>query len=104
MRVAVVVAAALGATACSTPHRDTRTADERAQDQAIVERVKTVLRADPNVFADHIDVNARRGVVSLTGWAMSDPELRAVDIDVAAVPGVRRIDDRIEVLDVTLER
>jgi osmotically-inducible protein OsmY len=103
VRGAVVVAVALGATACSTS-RDTRTADEREQDRAIVERAKAMLEADPTVYAAHIDITAKRGVVSLGGWVMSDAESRAAKLDIARVPGVRRVDDRIDVQDATLER
>ena len=102
-RCAVLVAAAFAAIACSTP-RDTRTTEERAQDQAIVERVKAALQADPTVYAEHIDVSAKRGVVSLSGWVMSDPESRQAKADSVAVPGVRRVENRLEVPDITLER
>ena len=103
LRSAVIAAAFLAVAACSTP-RDTRTADERAQDRAIAERVKAALEADPVVYAEHIDVSAKRGVVSLNGWVMSDPESRAARLASASVPGVQRVENKLEVLDITLER
>ena len=101
---AVFVAAALSAAAACSTARDTRTAEERAQDHAIVERVRAALDADPEVYAAHIDVSAKCGVVSLSGWVMSDPESREAKLASTSVPGVQRVENGIEVLDITLER
>jgi len=97
LRAAVWLALAFGAVACSTP--DPRTEEERAADQAIAGQVRGALLADANLYANHIDVNARRGVVWLTGWVTSSEESRAAVRDSETVPGVQRVVDQIEVVD-----
>ncbi len=97
VRAAVGLAAMFGLLACATPNH--RTPEERAADQEVAGRVEDALRADPNVFARHVDVDVRRGVVWLTGWVMSaDEERDAVRIS-KAVPGVQKVVDQIEIDD-----
>jgi osmotically-inducible protein OsmY len=94
---AVALAAVLCASGCSTPDR--RTAQERVADQAIAAQVEAALGADQGVYSQHIDIDARRGVVWLTGWVLSANEEKEAVRTSAAVPGVRRVVDGLEVKD-----
>jgi osmotically-inducible protein OsmY len=98
-----MVAAALGLAACAVPLTpDTRTPQERANDRAIVAKVQTALSADPYLDTDHLTVSARQGVVRLSGLVGDDRDLRAVLRIANAVPGVRGVDDELEIYDFTL--
>ena len=94
---AMLLAAALATFACSTP--DNRTDTERAADRILIERVKAALQADPYANADHVTVDANRGVVRLSGQVGDDSQLRDVLRISQAVPGVRRVDDELEIID-----
>jgi osmotically-inducible protein OsmY len=97
VRVAAALAATLGLIACSTP--DTRTPQERAADRALAARVEAALSADPYTYAGHVDVDAERGVIRLSGQVGDDAELRKVLRICSAVPGVRRVDDELEIIE-----
>jgi osmotically-inducible protein OsmY len=93
----VVLGAALCVLACATTDR--RSAEQRAADQAIAAQVQAALEADRKIYARHIDVDAKDGVAWLTGWVLSaDEEEEAVQTS-AAVPGVQRVVDGLEVKD-----
>ena len=96
LRTASVLAVAL-VVACATP--DTRTAPERAADRVIVSKVEAALAADPYLDTDHMTVSATRGVVRLSGLVADALDLQQVLRICAAVPGVRRVDDQLEVID-----
>jgi len=97
LRAAFVLAIALDLLACSTP--DNRTDAQRAADRSIANKVETALRNDPYLDADHIDVDANRGVVRLSGQVGTDSDLRGALRIAAAVPGVLRVDDQLEIID-----
>jgi len=88
---------AAGSVACATP--DTRNAQERAADLAVAARVEAALLADPYIDAEHVTVDARRGVVRLSGKVGDDRDLRQVLHICTAVPGVQRVDDELEIID-----
>jgi len=97
LRAMVVLGAALCVSACATTDR--RSAEQQAADQAIAAQVQAALGADRKIYARHIDVDANDGVAWLTGWVLSaDEEEEAVQTS-AAVPGVRRVVDGLEVKD-----
>jgi osmotically-inducible protein OsmY len=96
-RAAALAVGALGLFACATPDR--RSAQERTTDGQIVSRVEAALNADPEVYSHHIDVESKRGVVWLTGWVLSANDSRRAVSTTAAVPGVVRVVDGIEVKD-----
>lgn len=97
LRAVVVLGAALCVLACATTDR--RSAEQQAADQAISVQVQAALQADRKIYARHIDVDAKDGVAWLTGWVLSaDEEEQAVQTS-AAVPGVRRVVDGLEVKD-----
>jgi len=101
LSVAALLAAVLGSWACSTPapSASQRTAEERAADRDVADRVDDALRADSNLFSRHVIVDTRRGVVWLTGWVMSADEEREAVRVASAVPGVKRVINQIDVLD-----
>lgn len=87
----------LGIVACSTADR--RTPAERDADRALADHVHDALRADANLYSAHINVDAKGGVVWLTGFVDSAKQDRAASRDSQAVPGVQRVVDQIEVVD-----
>jgi len=91
---AAVAIAVLAASGCAyTPHR---TPAERQADNEIAAQVSSALRADPQIFARHIDVWAERGVVHLGGYVWTDTDLfRAKEI-AGNVPGVARVVDDLQ--------
>lgn len=97
VRAAVVLAAAVGACACSTP--DNRTDSERAADRAITRQIQAALHHAPYLDADHIEVETTRGVVRLSGMVGSDVDLRTALRVSATVPGVRRVVDDLELIE-----
>jgi len=94
---AALVVAAVSVIACSTT--DARTSQERTADRAIAQRVMVALQSDPYLDADHVDVDARGGTVRLSGKVGADDDLRKVLRIAQAVPGVRRVDDELEIED-----
>ena len=97
LRAMVALGAALCVLACATTDR--RSAEQQAADRAIAAQVQAALEADRKIYARHIDVDAKGGVAWLTGWVLSaDEEEEAVQTS-AAVPGVQRVVDGLEVKD-----
>ena len=88
--------AAYGAAACST--LPTRTPAERTADAAMAAEVESVLRADPNIYARHIDVSVDRGVVELGGFVWTNQEYLLARNDAASVPGVRAVNTQMDLL------
>jgi len=80
---------------------DDRTSAVRSVDAALVHRVEAALVADTRLDADHVSVDARRGVVIVSGLVGDADDLRRVLQDCASVPGVVRVDDQLEIFDFT---
>jgi len=99
LRATLALAVVWGAIACSTTDR--RTEEERAADQALTQQVRDALRADQNLYDAQIEVKVRGGVVWLTGFVTSANDARAARRVSAAVPGVRRVVDQIDLADWT---
>lgn len=75
-----------------------RTVGELTDDSAIQLKVKTQLMADKNVKGFRLNVEVKRGVVSLHGRVTSEPmRLRALEI-AGAIKGVSSVEDRLEVV------
>lgn len=75
-----------------------RTVGELTDDSAIQLKVKTQLMADKNVNGFRLNVEVKRGVVSLHGRVESEEmRLRALEIT-GAVKGVASVEDRLEVV------
>ena len=97
LRAAGTCAAALALTGCATPDR--RTDEERMADQAVARRVQVALAGDRYLDAGHIDVQANRGVVRLSGMVAADIDQREALRVSASVPGVRAVIDDLELYD-----
>ncbi len=97
LRAALAAAVALLVVGCATP--DDRTPQERAADEALGRQVEAALQAAPYLDADHVTVEVRRGVARLTGLVADDEDLRTTLRVCSAVPGVRTVDDRLEIMD-----
>ena len=67
-----------------------------AADAATKARVKAALAADHQLLARDIDVSVRAGVVRLGGVVESEQDLRLAELDAKSVPGVRKVNNEIE--------
>ena len=75
-----------------------RTVGELTDDSAIQLKVKTQLMADKNVNGFRLNVEVKRGVVSLYGRVNSqEMRLRALEI-AGSIKGVASVEDRLEVV------
>ncbi len=97
--VVAAVALVLAVAGCATP--DDRTVQERANDEVIVRRVEAALTAATYVDADHVTVEVRRGVAIVSGLVADPEELAGVLRICQSVPGVRDVDDQLEIFDFT---
>ena len=73
-----------------------RISAEQQTDEAISGRVISALSADKVLFARHISVRANRGVVHLAGYVWDVSDLYHAKRIAAAVPGVTRVVDEME--------
>ena len=93
--VALALTVLTGTFACAA-----RQASATTGDQVLRARVEAALARASDVDADGITVDARRGVVTVTGRVASETEQQSVGAIVRAIPGVRgvsfslRIEDR----------
>jgi hyperosmotically inducible protein len=87
--------AALCALACSTSMAQSE--PQQSSDAETTTRVKAGLSADTNLFAKHIDVAVRDGVVHLKGFVATDQELQQAQKDARSVPGVTSVRNEMQV-------
>ncbi len=88
----ITLASFIAACATAPP----RNAFEIAEDNKIELAVIQKLADDPNIYARHIEVSVRRGVVTLSGFVFEPGELfQAIQI-AASVPGVTTVNDQME--------
>lgn len=73
-------------------------ADQRLDDNEILEAVESELRFDDAIAADTLDVKVERGVVELSGTAFTLLSKRRAVRLVSSLKGVRAVVDRAEVL------
>lgn len=83
--------------ACATHPQAPISAQQREQDEVLATRVRRALRADPSVYARHIEVSCERGVVRLTGFVFSGEDAHLALRAAQAVEGVRDVANDIEV-------
>jgi hyperosmotically inducible periplasmic protein len=88
--------AALTTVACTV--QPARTAADAVADRSLAARVERALADDPHVFARHVDVESRAGVVYLSGYVWSTEDLYATRRIAANVPGVSRVDSELQLL------
>lgn len=96
LHVVIAVAASLTVATCATQAR--RTPTERAADDDVVARVEQALLRDPQIFARHIDVDAERGVVRLSGYVWSSEDFFEAKRVAATVPGVTAVVSQLEMM------
>jgi osmotically-inducible protein OsmY len=90
VRVLLCVVLALSIAACATA-QPPRTAEEKLADRQLADAVAQKLSEDPNIYAVHIDVSARAGVVTLSGYVFESNDLFAAPQLAAKVPGVTSV-------------
>jgi osmotically-inducible protein OsmY len=74
------------------------TTDDTAADRALARRVNDALQHAPYLYARHVDVYARAGVVQLSGYIYEVEDFRKVPQIARAVPGVARVVSNLELL------
>jgi osmotically-inducible protein OsmY len=72
---------------------------QHASDQDIRKRVRAALDSAPYLYAEHITVTSKNGVVTLNGLVGSEWDLRDAIKVSSRVDGVRRVDDDLEIWD-----
>jgi len=70
-------------------------------DASIQAKVQSELVDDPRIDADAVDLEVRRGVVRLVGWVGSENERKAVEDLAWSVSGVRDVDNRLQLREVS---
>jgi osmotically-inducible protein OsmY len=91
-----MVLAAFAVLACSTTPR--RTAEQRVADADVASRVQAALLADPDIYAQHIDVRVDRGVIHLGGYVWEDEGFGRARLDAASVPGAHTVITEMELV------
>ena len=90
----IAAAAVCGAVGCSSgPHR---TEAERQSDKETADRVQAALSADQELYSRHINVHANSGVVRLSGYVWTQPDLEEARRVAESVEGVSRVVDDLE--------
>ncbi len=93
-RILLLLALAGVITACAiSPPRN---ASEIAEDKKIELAVIQALTDAPNIYARHIEVSVRRGVVTLSGFVLEIGDLFGATQIAASVPGVISVNDQME--------
>ena len=62
-------------------HDPPKTAAQRQADAELVDQVQAALKADPGLYARHINVRADNGVVTLSGYVWTPEELVEAEQD-----------------------
>ncbi len=75
------------------PHR---TEAERQADKETADRVLAALSADQELYSRHINVHANSGVVRLSGYVWTQPDLEEAKRVAESVQGVSRVVDDLE--------
>lgn len=83
-------------TACTATAQTQPGTDRGLDDATIQAQVRTQLVDDPRVDAEAIDLEVRRGVVTLLGWVASENERKAIEDLAWEVDGVKQVDNRLE--------
>jgi hyperosmotically inducible protein len=89
-----LTAALLLGTACSRD--DGKTAGQTIDDSAISAKIKAAFAQDSGVRAIDVKVDTHLGAVQLSGWADSAQEKARAEELAKAVPGVKTVDNKIE--------
>ena len=90
----LVAVALLFSAACSRD--DGKTTGQTVDDSAISAKVKAAFVQDPGVRAGDVKVDTHLGAVQLSGWANSAEEKARAEQLAKAVPGVKSVQNKIE--------
>ena len=90
---AASVVVAFGIVACATSRPATSAADA-----ALAKQVRLALNSDPQLYARHVDISVSEGVVRLGGYVWSAEEFTVARKDAAGVPGVKAVDDHMQLM------
>ena len=90
----LVTVVACGAAACAMGPRETDA--QRQIDKETADRVQAALNADELLYARHINVRAREGVVRLAGYVWTQPDLDEARRIAESVEGVKKVVDDLE--------
>ncbi|MGC1520334.1 MAG: BON domain-containing protein [Steroidobacteraceae bacterium] len=93
--MAIAAAVACVVVACASGPR--KSDAEKQADKDMVDRVTGVLNGDQLLYARHIIVRADSGVVNLSGYVWTQPELEDAIRLAQSVPGVVKVVDTMEV-------
>ncbi len=93
-RTAVLAVLVCALVACAAAPRKTEA--ERAADANTVNQVQDALSSDRELFSRHITVRADSGVVTLGGFAWTQPELEDAVRIAQSVPGVVKVVNSME--------
>ena len=81
---------------CAPAPSRARASHEVLDDATLQAKVKTELIDDPRIDADAVNLEVRRGVVTLAGWVGTENERKAVEDLAWSVSGVRDVDNRLQ--------
>jgi hyperosmotically inducible periplasmic protein len=93
-RMAIVAMLACGVIACASGPRKSEA--EQQADASTVNQVQDALNSDKELFSRHITVRADSGIVTLGGYAWTQPELEDAVRIAQAVPGVVKVVNSME--------
>jgi hypothetical protein len=93
-RTALLAALVCAAVACAGAPR--KSDAERQADADTVNQVQDALNSDKELFSRHITVRADGGVVTLGGFAWTQPELEDAMRIAGSVPGVVKVVNSME--------
>ena len=92
-RAVRVRATRAGGRARGALHRLRRAPEPELDDTELAHKVESIVFRDPRVPKGRISINAEGGVVFVRGEVESDATVEDVEHAVAAVPGVRRVEN-----------
>jgi len=81
---------------CAPASSRGRATDQVLDDATIQAKVKTELIDDPRIDADAVNLEVRRGVVTLLGWVGSENERKVVEDLAWSISGVRDVNNRLQ--------
>jgi hyperosmotically inducible protein len=81
----------------ATASRDSRTAAQRASDDAISTSVRSKLAVDPALKAFNLSVDTHDGIVTLRGQVANVEQRNAAQLQARAVKGVKSVQNRVTV-------
>ncbi len=94
LQTSLLLAVTLSIAACTTS--PPRTEQQTEADHNIELAVTQQLEANPRIYAAHVTVTVRDGVVTLSGFVFEPDEMNEAKQSAARVPGVKAIVNRIE--------